>query len=470
MQTSRITWRRLFLPLAFTVLCVVLAVGVWRSFGGSVPLEAEGYRFGVSVPQAESLFGNTPVLTSGVRVGRIVRVESEKGRGELTVELDPEFAPVRRGARVMARTKTLLGEGYLELVPGDPDAPPVADGGRLPASRAVAAQRLDDVLETFDPATRRQFRRLFAGTERAFRGRAPAINAILGRARPVTADLRAVVDVVHGQRPDLRRMIDGSADLFGALARREASLSAAMTETGRVLSVTARRDAALRSTIAALPPFLTALREATGRIDAVAPDLRRALAALRPTAPLLAPALDALVRDTPAFRRLFDRLPQLIVEGEKALPALARVLDDAGPALEDVHLGARQAAPVLRLASAARHDLVGALASSGAMANGRLVGQEGQINGFAAGWLTVWNEIVGGWTKKLPTNRPNPYPAPGGSGKIARGGLEAYDCRHLGNRLIVPPIGSGAPPCRTQKPWMLGDDTMAYPRLLLDPP
>ncbi len=461
--------RQLLLPLGFTLLCVVLAIGVWQAFGGRTPLQAEGYRFTVRIPQAESLFENTPVLTSGVEVGRIVRV-TQRGRGaELEIELEARFAPVRRDARVMARTKTLLGEGYLELSPGPPSAPPVPEGGTLAASRATPTQRLDDVLATFDPTTRSQFRALMDGTSRAFDGRAQDLNDALGRLPGATADLGTLVDALVAQEEPLERFIAGGAELLGALGQRQAALTGAISQSRRVLRVTADRRAGLRSTIEALPPFLTSLRSASASIEDAAPDVRRAVAALRPTAAALPPALAAVDRNGPRFRRTFELLPGTVDAVRGALPTVDAIVDAAGPALEPVHLAVRQLLPAARLAAGSRRDIVGAIANSSNIANGRIIGQGGQYNGVAAGWLTVWNEIVGGWTKKLPSNRPNPYFAPGGSGKIAKGGLEAYDCRHTGNPAILPAIGE-PPPCKTQQPWALNGRTLSYPRLLLDPP
>ncbi len=46
---------------------------------------------------------------------------------------------------------------------------------------------------------------------------------------------------------------------------------------------------------------------------------------------------------------------------------------------------------------------------------------------------TTENEAIGGYQKRLPTNRQNTYPAPDSENDIAYGGLKAYDCRNTGN-------------------------------------
>ena len=51
----------------------------------------------------------------------------------LRAELDARFAPLRRDARVTVRSKSLLGEGYVEIAPGPRSAPAVPDVVRLVA-------------------------------------------------------------------------------------------------------------------------------------------------------------------------------------------------------------------------------------------------------------------------------------------------------------------------------------------------
>ena len=71
---------------------------------------------------------------SGVKVGRVVTVEERGGVLDATMELDKQFAPLPADAKGVIRIKTLLGETFVELTPGQQgrqDRP----RGRLPAAR-----------------------------------------------------------------------------------------------------------------------------------------------------------------------------------------------------------------------------------------------------------------------------------------------------------------------------------------------
>jgi hypothetical protein len=101
------------------------------------------------------------------------------------------------------------------------------------------------------------------------------------------------------------------------------------------------------------------------------------------------------------------------------------------------------------------------------VAAGSYVDAAGIPHSYGSGIITVWNESVAGWVKKLPTNRQNPYPKPPDAlldtGRI--GVIKSYDCRHIHNPLYLPPTGTGAPPCILQGPWTFDGETAYYPRL-----
>jgi len=472
METNAPTWRSVLLPLGFSALCIVLAIGVFRAFGGTVPFQAQDYRITVNVPEGDALFANSDVRMAGVSVGKVVKVTGGTRSAELLLEIDAEYAPVRTKAKAIVRNKSLLGEGYLEITPGPRTAPEIADGGRMSTQQVVRAQRLDDVLQTFSPRTRAQLRQMASGMSKAFDGRAGDLNDALGRARPVTANMDVVLSAIDEQRGDLRQLLASSADVFGALGDQSGALRAAVAQSGRVFAVTADRDEALQATLAAIPPFMTDLRQASNGIDRASGDIRTAVAALRPTVPLLTPALNSVVRSTDSFSNVLRRIRPALKTGTTALPAVDRTLDEVGPPLDRVHMASRQLLPFLQLAAADRESILANFANVAATWAGRTIAPGGKRQGYLGAWLTVWNEITGGWTKKLPTNRSNPYPKPGPLGEVFaknNGILEAYDCRNQGNPLILPAFGA-APPCKTQGAYEFNGKKAYYPRLELPAP
>src|SRR4029078_5956946 len=93
-----------------------------------------------------------------VSVGKVTSIVlGDDHRAEATLEIDSRFAPMPNNTRAILRQKTLLGETYVELTPGNPDSGMLPEGGTLPVGQASNAVQLDEILRTFDPQTREAF-------------------------------------------------------------------------------------------------------------------------------------------------------------------------------------------------------------------------------------------------------------------------------------------------------------------------
>jgi phospholipid/cholesterol/gamma-HCH transport system substrate-binding protein len=453
------------LPAAFALGCIVLTIVAYYVFGGALPFAPAGYRVTIPLPEATNLVAGSGVEIAGVKVGKIVAIDRRGNTAAATIEMQSEFAPLRSGATAIARTKTLLGEGYIELAPGPRQAPPVPDGGQLAASHVRRQVDLDQFISTFDPATRARMQQLFVGMARAFDGRSQALNDSLGNAAPFTASLNTVLSTVNGQSQDVQQVISRSADVLGAVGQRAGAVQAAVDAGNQVLSTTARRSRAVAETVSALAPFLTQLHSTADDVTAASPQLNAAVDALLPAAPLLKPALESIDTAAPQFRGLFEQLPSTLSAGRSGLPALTAIIHATRPALAQFYPVARQLIPFMQLFDA-NSDIINILANVGSVSSSSYVGPGGLIVGTASGIVSLWNETISGWAKKLPTNRNNPYPKPPDSllETGQQGVLDAYDCRNIHNPLWLPPTGP-VPPCILQGPWTFDGKSAYYPRL-----
>ena len=105
--------------VAFTASCVGLLMFLWISFGGSLPLSPQGYRFTVEFDQAVELASQAEVEISGVNVGNVVSVGLDRrtGLNRAVLQIDRQFAPRPADTRAILRQKTLLGETFVQLSP-----------------------------------------------------------------------------------------------------------------------------------------------------------------------------------------------------------------------------------------------------------------------------------------------------------------------------------------------------------------
>jgi phospholipid/cholesterol/gamma-HCH transport system substrate-binding protein len=465
METQTPTRRTLLVPALFALATLMLASYIWISFGGGVPFAPAGYRISALFPQASNLYGNADVRISGINVGRVRSVTREGGEALVTMQLSPEYAPLHMGARAILRTKTLLGEAYIDLSPGSSGAPAIPDGGTLPAGNVVAAQQLSDVLSTFNPRTRSQLQSLIGGFASALRGRDQDLNDSLGWAGPAMVNFGSLLGALDAQRTDLGSLIGGAGQVLTAVGDRAGALQAAVTAGDQVLGVTAARGRALQQTIDALPGFLDQLRATAAAAGAASGDLSSAVSSVEPAAPLVAPALSAGASLARQLTPLFRAVPGLVAAARRGLAAGTAVLAAARPAVAQVFGAVQQLLPVLQLAAVVRNSIVAAFANVASTGEGSLPGPDGFDPHYLAAITLEWNEALGGYEKRLPSNRQNPYPAPNSELDIAHGGLKAYDCRNINNPDIVPPINGGAPPCVTQGPWTFDGVSAYFPRL-----
>jgi phospholipid/cholesterol/gamma-HCH transport system substrate-binding protein len=470
METRVPHWNKLIAPAAFALTCVVLTIVALIVFGSTRPFAPQGYRVEIPLAQAANLVPGSDVEIAGVTVGNVIGISRAGNTARATIQLNPQFVPLRSGAIAIERTKTLLGEGYIELAPGPRAASPIPDGGTLRATQVRPAVQLDQFISTFDPSTRVRMRQLFAGLAGAFSTHEQSLNDAIGWYQPLSAHLQALLGTLQAQSTNLAQLISSSETVLSAVGHREGTLQAAVTAGNEVLGTTARESQGLAATIQAFPGFLTQLKATSDTITAASPALGAAVRALEPVAGVLAPTLHQIDVAAPEFRGLFRELPATLTTGRRALPALRSMIVAARGAFAQFYPTARNLIPFMQL-FALNNKIVDILANVASLASGSFVGPEGKVVGTLNGVATIWNETISGWAHKLPTNRQEPYPAPGAlleTGQI--GVLKSYDCRNTGNPLWLPPIGLGAPPCILQGPWTFDGKTAYYPRLTLAPP
>ncbi|MBP7147418.1 MAG: MCE family protein [Acidobacteria bacterium] len=162
-------------------------------------------------PSVAGLDEKSPVRIAGVRVGKVDHVELRDGRALLTLSIDPEIR-LRQGARAHVRSLGLLGEQYIELVPGPAGAPALAEGAVLEGS---SPQGFDQLLDTAGEvgsdlqSVTSSLRRTIGTPEGEAR-----MQEILENVRQITAELRAAV---AANRADVDQTIDNVRDFSESL-------------------------------------------------------------------------------------------------------------------------------------------------------------------------------------------------------------------------------------------------------------
>ncbi|TMM03126.1 MAG: MCE family protein [Actinobacteria bacterium] len=500
MQKQAPTAGRLAVMVMFALSCFGLLLYLWVAFGGSIPLAPKGYRFSTSFGEATQLSKEADVRISGVSVGKVKDIQTQgTGRSRVTIQLQDRYAPIPRNTRAILRQKTLLGETYVELTPGDRSKGMLPDGGTLPVSQVSPTVELDEIFRTFDPKTREAFRTWFQSQAASVRGRGQDINDAFGNLAPFAIDVDALLRVLNAQKVYVRRAVRDTGTVFNALTARDDELRRLIVNSNRVFSATAQRDEDLKALFRALPEFQRQSILTVNRLDRFARNTNPLITELRPFARQLSPTLEQVSALAPDLKGFFRDLGPAADAARPGLPAFSRFLDEFRGVLGEFDSPLRNLNPFLRYLGAYRDELRAFFANSVAItqATDRPAGSKGPVH-YGRGMSIVSPENLAAYPRRIGSNRASPYALPRAGLKAGAGGLEAYDARGCGNGepTIAPPDPSQpqpllpgilhftfgydegqttgsvrAPPCRQQAANGAGGAVPGqYPHLTEDPP
>jgi len=471
---------RILAMAGFTASCVGILLYLWLTFGGSIPLRAEGYRFDVKIPEAAQLAQEADVRISGVNVGKVKTKVPDRRSGltDVTIEIDDQYAPIPRDTTAILRQKTLLGETYVELSPGEGATRDLPDGGTLPTAQVSPTVELDEIFRAFDPKTREALRVWLDQQGRAVGTGGRALNDALGNLTPFAENSEDVIRILERQDGATRGLVRDTGAVFEALSERRGQLRGLIANSNRVFETTATRDRQLAEAFIALPTFLRETRATTTRLTRFANDTNPLVTQLRPAARELSPTLIDLKQLSPDLRGLFRDLDPLIKVSRRGLPAIEGTLDDTRPLLARLEPFLRNVQPILGYLGLYKREIASFFANDAAST---------QVTDLPPGnpsplhYLRTTNplnpENLAAYPRRLPSNRSNPYTEPGGYSQLPRGlpVFGRYLCEATGPASLLGPVapllpadlralveqfafgGSTtgavpAPPCREQAP------------------
>jgi virulence factor Mce-like protein len=436
------------LMAVFALSCFGILMYIWTTFGGPSPLAPKGYRFVANFNEATQLADTAEVRISGVRVGRVVTSLETAGRTRVTIEMESRYAPIPRDTRAVLRQKTLLGETYLELAPGSRRSGNLPDNGTLPNAQIAPTTELDEVTRALDDRTRRGLQQMLHGLAVGLANRGQDLNDALGNVPAFTDDSTTLLRTLDVQHRAVRKLVNDTGVVFGALGRRQGQLSGLVQAGDRVLATTAARDRDLAEIVRILPTTLTELRPTLEQIRLLSGEAAPVVHELRPGARALAPALRDTAVLAPQLQATFRDVDHLVTASRAGVPATTRVVHAARPLFDILAPTLREAQPVVDYLGLYKQELAAQIAGVASV----FVGSQPQVAGgppihYLRAVPPFTSEAAVAQARRLGTNRHNPYPLPLALNKL-KTGLEAFDCSNVGN----PSAGDNPPPCVVSKP------------------
>jgi virulence factor Mce-like protein len=433
---------------AFALSCFGVLLYLWLSFGGTVPLQPKGYRFHVHFPEATQLAEQADVRISGVPVGKVVAIERAPGnRTDATIEMRARYAPVPRDARAMLRTKTLLGETFVDLAPGSPRTGMLPDGGMLPRSAVAPTVELDEIFRSFDEPTRQAFQTWMQSQSAAAAGRGADLNAAFANLPEFVAAGDALMRELNAQSEAVSRTIASTGDFFDAISERDGQLRSLITESNRLFQVTAERNREFAAIWRELPRFERESRLTLPRLTRFSETGKPVVEQLQPAADEMAATFEALGRQGREFKGFFRRLGPVISASKRGVPAFERTMAELPPLLEDFEPWLRNVNPMVRHLDGSRREITSFMANLTATTNGRdlaevlpraqRLGSRDPVH-FLRVAAPLGPEALAFYPRPLGNSRANAYAAPGALDRLASG-LPVYDARGCSNGDVAPP-------------------------------
>ena len=305
-----------------------------------------GYVVHADFQDAGGLVTGDNVLLGPTAVGTVKSI-SLTGNGQANVGLSLHgTGTLHRGtvARIQEDSLSGIASKYVSLEPGPVTAPALSSGSTISSSDTYSEVNVDELFDTFNPATRTGLSNLIRGEATSLRGGGKLANRTLDYLAP---GLESTSDVTHElarDEPAFDGLIVKGAEAMKALAARSDQLSQLIANTSTATGAIDRQSVALQTALALAPGTLNRSTRTFAGLDTTLNSLDPVVAAAKPASrqlpqflaglrsvsqasiPTIA-ELDDLISDPHGggdLTTLAQAAPGLVVQADRAFPELVR--------------------------------------------------------------------------------------------------------------------------------------------------
>jgi ABC-type transporter Mla subunit MlaD len=462
---------QLLVIAGFALSCFGILLFLWITFGGPTPFRAKTYQVKIPFSEATQLAEQSDVRISGVSVGKVKTIDLTPDGSEAlaTVDILNQYAPIPRETRAILRTKTLLGETYVELTPSTSDRPMLPDGGTLSAANIAESVQLDELFRTFDPETRAAFRTWMQDGAVAINGRGQDFSNVFGEFEPTFTTFDRFFRVLDTQRLAVRQLFRNGEITFRAFRGRRGELAGLIENSNTVFTTAAARNRDIEALFRAFPTFLDESRLTLERLEAFSLNATPLMRQLVPAARELSPFLIAFSRFAPQAKGYFEGFAPVIARAPRAFPALRRIFrDDFPPFLRALDPFFRNLNPLLTGLNLYRREITGVMANIAATFNAVALTPSGNQVHYLRSLATLGPETLATYPNRLTANRASAYSQPGASRGLASG-LPSFETRQCSSGIAatLDPNTPNDPDFNSRTGGNVEDATSLFERLKL---
>jgi phospholipid/cholesterol/gamma-HCH transport system substrate-binding protein len=226
--------------LLLVVAVLGMAVGTVAASQGQA-----GYHVKFDFSNADGLVEGNDVLIAGVRAGKVGHLGLHDNVAAVEINLDSQFSPLPAGSKGLIRALGLLGNKYVEIVPGPAGGAALDAGSEVGVDSTTSPTDLDQVNAIFDQPTREKLREMTLQGAIALGGRAHTLNVDLQQLRNLAVAAEPVTGILDEKQAALDRATVAFDTLTQKLAREDASLAGLVQHGSSLLATLQARDAQL---------------------------------------------------------------------------------------------------------------------------------------------------------------------------------------------------------------------------------
>ena len=296
--------------VAYVALCITALGFIVLQMGVTLPW-SHPYKLTATFRDGAGILANNEVLMNGTKIGRIDAVSASNGQARVDMIIENASGlPVYKDAAAQVRIKNLLGETYVEINRGKPDAGTMPDGGTIPPERTITPVQIDEVLAVLDPQSRDRLKLLINGAGDALahqggnlndqaqivnnlftslNGPAAELKVRQGQLEDIVVEPQKFYDMLAQQRDTVRQEFGTWADVMAQEAAQEQAIKGTIVQADTLLqhldTLVQGEVPNIRALFDNLPGTLTALSNFLGQSNQilgplVKPDVLKAVDAI----------------------------------------------------------------------------------------------------------------------------------------------------------------------------------------------
>lgn len=317
---------------ALTAVAALAAVAL----GASGPSEdTDQVRVPARFADASPLLVGNDIRYAGVKVGEVESMTVVDGTAEVVMELERSVLPLHTDSRATIRPVTLLGERFLDLDRGSPEAAVMDPSDGIPLERTGQATDLDQVLDVVDDPTGEALGALVGVLGGGLDGNGKNVDDAVRALKPAMTQTDRLAGILRGQNQTLNSLVDSLEPVAGSVATENGkALDRLVNSAQGLLATTSANDRDLRGTVQELPGTVASARRTLGELAGTAREARPTLEQLRPTTDNLPEISRELIRFSDSADPALASLQPVLDQADELLAAarpVATGLREQGP-------------------------------------------------------------------------------------------------------------------------------------------